>query len=67
VDLLGGGRWDYTYDSSGQLTGGTRSGPKFDTTEGTLVQYGYQYDPMGNPTQRTEDAGMSACTYNVTV
>ena len=64
VDLADGGRWDYIYDNAGQLTGGTRYGPKVDTTEGTLVQYAYQYDAMGNPTQRAEDSGVSAYTYS---
>jgi RHS repeat-associated protein len=58
------GHWDYTYDAAGQLTGGTRYGPKLDQQEGTLVQYAYQYDAMGNPTHRSEDAGVSAYTYN---
>ena len=64
VDLADGGRWDYTYDNAGQLTGGTRYGPELDTTEGTLVEYSYQYDAMGNPAQRAEDSGVSAYTYS---
>ena len=59
VDLVDGGRWEYSYDNAGQLTGGTRYGPKLDQQEGTLVQCAYQYDAMGNPTQRTEDAAVS--------
>ena len=35
-------------------------------TEGQLVQYNYQYDAMGNPTQRSEDAGVKAYTYSRT-
>jgi len=64
IDLADGGRWEYTYDNAGQLTGGTRYGPKLDNTEGTLVQYSYQYDAIGNPVQRSEDSGVSTYTYN---
>jgi RHS repeat-associated protein len=65
VDLADGGRWEYTYDAAGQLVGGVRYGPRWpDATEQVLATYGYQYDPMGNPTQRSEDAGVSAYTYN---
>ena len=64
VDLVDGGRWEYSYDAAGQLTGGTRYGPKLDQQEGTLVQCAYQYDPMGNPTQRGEDSGVSTYTFN---
>ena len=28
------------------------------------MQYSYRYDAMGNPTERTEDAGTAAYTYN---
>ena len=58
------GRWEYTYDSAGQLIGGTRYGPQLAGGEGTMVDYSYAYDPMGNPAQRTEDSGVSAYTYN---
>ena len=58
------GRWEYTYDTAGQLTGGTRYAPQLAGGEGTMVDYSYTYDPMGNPTQRTEDSGVSAYTYN---
>ena len=29
-----------------------------------MVDYSYAYDPMGNSTQRAEDSGVSAYTYN---
>jgi RHS repeat-associated protein len=63
--LADGGRWEYTYDATGQLVGGVRYAPRWpDGIEQVLATYGYQYDPMGNPTQRSEDAGVSAYTYN---
>ena len=64
IDLAHGGGWDYTYDNAGQVTGGTRTGTTVGQTAGTLVTYRYQYDAMGNPQQRTEDAGVSSYTYN---
>jgi YD repeat-containing protein len=66
VDLADGGRWEYTYDAAGQLVGGVRYGPRWpDATEQVLATYGYQYDPMGNPTQRSEDAGVRSLTGDV--
>ena len=60
IDLADGGRWEYTYDNAGQLTGGTRFGPKLDNTEGTLVQYAYQYDGVGQPRERSERDGRTS-------
>jgi RHS repeat-associated protein len=61
--LADGGRWDYGYDSLGQVTGGSR---KF--SDGTAVQgqqFGYSFDSIGNRTQTNTNGRIAPYTNNL--
>ncbi len=63
MTLADGGRWDYGYDTLGQVTGGSR---KFSDGTATLgQQFGYTFDSIGNRTQTVTNGRAASYTNNL--